>query len=357
MSSPKILLTGATGFIGGTVLAALLDHPVLKDAVITLLLRGKSHANTLEATYGSRVNTVIYEDIDDAATTTTAASKVDMVINAGPGFHLGAPEALIRGLAQRKSETGRDVWMIHTSGTSNVAERFISKIHLYEHPDLELDDANDDVYAYEKKLEEERKYQQRIVELRVVELGLELGVKTVSIQSPIIFGKGRGLFNQSSITIPASVRSALKHGHMVLIEDGRGIWGHVHVADLAELYAIVAVKLLEKADVPTGKKGIIFSANGEHTWKSLAQKAADALVSEGRLNTAVLKSVKLSEGPKYLSFEGFESNEEMVEMGFASNAMTISTVGRTLGWNPKRGEEAWNKGFEDDVKAVLAERK
>ncbi|KAH7073769.1 hypothetical protein BKA63DRAFT_514746 [Paraphoma chrysanthemicola] len=133
MSSPKILLTGATGFIGGSVLAAVLDHPALKDAVFTLLLRGKSRADTLEATYGSRVSTIIYEDIDDAATTTTAASKVDMIINAGPGFHMGAAEALPRGLSQRKSETGRDVWMIHTSGTSNVAERFISKIHLYKH--------------------------------------------------------------------------------------------------------------------------------------------------------------------------------------------------------------------------------
>ncbi|KAF2846796.1 hypothetical protein T440DRAFT_404913, partial [Plenodomus tracheiphilus IPT5] len=200
-------------------------------------------------------------------------------------------------------------------------------------------------------------YQERTVELRVVDIGLELGVKTVSIQSPVIFRKGRGLWNKYSITIPSMIRSALKHGQMVLIEDGSGVWGHVHVNDLADLYVIVAVKLLEKADVPTGKKGFVFSANGEHTWKSVAQKAADILVSEGRLNTAVLKSVRSSERPKYIVFEGFKVNEEMIEMGFATNARTISTVGRSLGWDPKRGEEAWNRGFKEDFKAVLVEQK
>lgn len=61
---PRILLTGATGFIGGSVLTQLLasTSPSLRSAPITCLLRGADRAAKLKAAYGDRVNPVVYSE-------------------------------------------------------------------------------------------------------------------------------------------------------------------------------------------------------------------------------------------------------------------------------------------------------
>src|SRR5689334_13797973 len=126
--SPKILLTGATGFIGGTILTQLLtsSSPELEKPKITCLLRGNDRAAKLTEKYGDRVHPVIYQGLDDLSTTVDIASQHDIVINTTDGYHAASAQALVRGLAQRKKETGRPVWMIHTSGTSNLSDRPIT---------------------------------------------------------------------------------------------------------------------------------------------------------------------------------------------------------------------------------------
>jgi nucleoside-diphosphate-sugar epimerase len=355
---PQILLTGVTGYIGGSILTSLLDSPSLKNATIALLLRDQSRAEILTSTFGNRVKPIVYKGLDDLSATTAAASKADLVINAGPGFHLPSAQALLRGLAQRKKETGNEVWMIHTPGASNLADRPYSKVYEYENPEQEFDDAKDDIYAYEKSREELQLYFQRTTELGVIDLGIEIGVKTLSIMPPLIFGQGTGLWNQWSIQIPAMIRGALDHGRAIVVGDGHGVWDHVHVVDLAELYTIVALRMLAGGEgVPTGKRGIIFTGNGRHSWMDISQKVADVLVNEGKIDNREVESVSLSEAAQLLSILDFVRDESMVELGLASNSRTVSTVGRSLGWKPTRGEEAFDKGFKDDVRAVLAQRK
>jgi hypothetical protein len=65
---------------------------------------------------------VLYKNLDDLEGATKVAAQHDIVINTAMGYHPASAEALVRGLAQHKAETGRDVWMIHTSGTSNLGD-------------------------------------------------------------------------------------------------------------------------------------------------------------------------------------------------------------------------------------------
>jgi nucleoside-diphosphate-sugar epimerase len=116
----RILLTGATGYIGGSVLAALLDSadPVLQSAPITCLLCGVDRAVTLSFTYGDRVKPILCRDLDDVETATTIAAQHDIVVHCTLGYHPASALALVRGLTQRRAAAGREVWIIHTSGTS-----------------------------------------------------------------------------------------------------------------------------------------------------------------------------------------------------------------------------------------------
>ena len=360
-SSPQILLTGATGFIGGSILHHLATSPSLSSATITCLIRDPSgsRSSALTSKYGSRVRTLPYADLDDTPAIISAASQADIAINTTNGYHASSSAALVQGLAKRKSTNGgRDVWMIHTSGTSNFADQPISKTYLDPVAGAEgreFDDAKHDLYAYEKEREALHAYPQRTAELGVIDAGVELGVKTLVISSPTIFGVGTGLFNNISIQIPAYVNTILNHGRSVVVGEGKGVWDYVHVEDLADLYALAVQDIVEKGgkNLPSGKKGIMYSANGRFSWMDVAKGVAEACVKEGKLKSAEVEKVSLKDAAEIFEILGMKG-EELVELGLSSNSKTNSTTARRLGWKPTRGVEAWKKGFEDDVKGVIA---
>ncbi|KAF3394249.1 hypothetical protein F1880_005432 [Penicillium rolfsii] len=365
MTSPdvKILLTGATGFIGGSILTALLQSsaPSLQSIPITCLLRGADRAALLTSTYGERVKPVLYDGLDDLETTTAVTAQHDIVINTTLGYHPASTQALLRGLAQRKTQTGRDVWMIHTSGTSNIGDKPITKPTSAK----EFDDLVDDVYAHEKALEAAEPYAQRTTELGVIDMGLELGVQTLVIMSPIIYGNGTGLFNKISIHTQF-MKAMLEIGHAVVVGDGTGVWDHVHVEDLADLYRLVILDILGRGgkNLPTGKKGIIFSANGRHSWLEYSQLIADACYEKGLLPERKVTHLTPEEAVETLmprlgftkmafTKEGLASAAEM----FCNNERTVASVARSLGWNPAKGDNAWKQAFRDDVDAFIQSKK
>ncbi|KAL2836072.1 hypothetical protein BJX68DRAFT_274708 [Aspergillus pseudodeflectus] len=354
----KILLTGATGFIGGSILTALLQssHSSIQSSPITCLLRDANRAALLTSTYGERVNPVVYNGLDDLETTTAVAAQHDLVINTTLGYHSASTKALLRGLAQRKDQSRRDVWFIHTSGTSNIGDKPITQPAALK----EFDDLVDDVYAYEKALEAAEPYAQRTTELGVIDTGLELGVKTLVIMSPIIYGNGTGLFNKVSVHTQY-MKAMLEIGHAVVVGDGSGVWDHVHIADLAELYRLVVLNILEQEGkaLPTGKKGIIFSANGRHSWLEYSQLVADACYERGLLSERKVTGLTLKEAAETLLPRlGFATNvfgKEQLKLtaeGFCSNERTVANVARSIGWNPVKGRDAWEQSFRDDVDAI-----
>lgn len=177
--------------------------------------------------------------------------------------------------------------------------------------------------------------------------------------APTIYGVGSGLFNKRSIQIPAFAATALDNGRPVVVGDGKGEWDNVHVQDLAALYEILAIRALEGGeDLPWGKKGIIFAAVGRFSWGEVARRVARACHDAGVLPDLPVESLSLAEGTKLFaeSYLG-EADELLVELGLASTGRTIPTVARSLGWKPARGQEDWERGFRDDVDAVLEERR
>ena len=103
--APKILLTGATGYVGGTVLHRLLNHPSFTSSPaasnpITLPVRrgagGDDRIAKLTAAYGdARVKPVAITSLDDVDAMQALAAQHDIVVNAGTGFHPPSAEALM----------------------------------------------------------------------------------------------------------------------------------------------------------------------------------------------------------------------------------------------------------------------
>ncbi len=307
--------------------------------------------------YGARVTPILYNDLDDIEKTIEVASHHDIVINTTIGFHPQSAAALVHGLAKRKQRTGHDVYMIHTSGTSNLGDRHISGKYIETPKDRVFDDATDDIYSYEKGREKQEPYAQRTSELGVIDAGLESGVETIVIMSPTIYGIGTGYFNRSSIQVPGYVKATLATGYGAVVEGGKGIWDNVHIEDLADLYQIVLLNIIEKhgADLPFGKKGIIFSGTARHEWREIAEGVAAAAYDAGAINSPDVKSVTLDEAAS-LWPPPWRDSPLRVELGLSSNSRTESTIGKKLGWKPTRGKKAWEAGFTEEVDAILNKR-
>ncbi len=102
----NIFMTGATGYIGGTIARRLLDE----GHTLRGLVRDEEKSKKLAA-FG--VEPVI-GGLDDAAILTAEARRADAVINTANSDHRGAVEAFLEGLA------GSNKPFIHTSGSSIV---------------------------------------------------------------------------------------------------------------------------------------------------------------------------------------------------------------------------------------------
>lgn len=351
MATPKILLTGATGFIGGSVLTQLLTShvPALKKTPISCLVRRQEQADLLTSTYGDRVAPVLFKDLDDSDTIVNVASEHDIVVNTTIGIHAESARSLVLGLEKRKATTGKDVFMVHTSGTSNVADQPISKVYVEKDPEHVFSDL-DDIYTYEHARNALQPYAQRTSELGVVDQGLKSGVKTLVIMSPLIYGPGTGLGNRTTIQVPLYTKSILSSGRAIIVGDGKGVWDHVHVEDLARLYEIVVIKMIEAGQgLPFGKQGIIFSGAGRHSWGEVASGVAQAAYEAGAIKSAEVKSVTLEEGAKALT----GGNVLIVELGFSSNSRTRADIAERLGWKPQKTEDDFKKHFREEVDVVI----
>lgn len=193
MTRKKILLTGVTGYIGGSVLHQLLrsKHPSIQEAEIACLVRGQDRVVQLHNAFGSRLKVVLFEGLEDTAHLVEIASQYDVVFNMTLGYHLASAVAFVKGLSLRRVHTGRDVWLVHTSGVSNLADQPLSGDHIEPSPDREFNDSEDDIYTYEKTRNARKRYIQQTTELGMIDAGLESGVKTVVLMSPLIYGVSR----------------------------------------------------------------------------------------------------------------------------------------------------------------------
>jgi nucleoside-diphosphate-sugar epimerase len=339
----RLLLTGATGYIGGSILHQLLRTKFdnVKNLQISVIVRSKEHLDMFKK---QGLNAILFESLDNAEQVQKAAREHDVVIHTASGYHTSSAEALIRGLGERRKETGKDVYYIHTTGTSNLADRPISKLYVEQR---EFSD-KDDLYEYELHRESIETYPQRTTDITVIKTGLEVSVKTYLIMSPLIYGLGTGPVNKLSIQSPTIIRDMIKHENAAVIGEGKAIWNNVHIEDVARLYELVLHKVISGESIPEGKRGFYFSATDEHSWWEFAEIISRAGYREGVSRQEEPKELSLQEGAKRLT----GGDIQFAELGFASNARCKAVLSRELGWKPIKTKEDFKRYLPEEVKYI-----
>ncbi|CAG8093043.1 unnamed protein product [Penicillium nalgiovense] len=278
----------------------------------------------------------------------SANNPFPVVINAASASHDRSAKALIEGLARRQKATGKESYLIHTSGTSILGDHPYTGMP----QDQEIwSDEKDNIFEMEKNYPE--RYGQRVTDVTVVETGLSLGVKTYIVVPPTIYGQGGGQFSTLSQQVPNLARLARKRGFAAVIESGKGIWNHVHIADISVFYGLLFRAVIEqKTSLPSGPEAVFFVESGDHTWLQVSQGIADAMQKSGLLATNEVKSISLKQAAAEITGD----NESLAEITLASNSRARADFARNrLGWSTLRGLDGFLNHFDAEIAAMLGE--
>jgi nucleoside-diphosphate-sugar epimerase len=302
----NIFITGANGFIGGSIAAGL----VRAGHHVTGLIRKPEQSAELE-----RLGiTPVIGSLDDRELLIAQAQAADAVINAASSDHRGAVEALIEGLA------GSNKPFLHTSGSSIVG-------------DASGGEAGAAAIYHEDSLPEPTADKaERVAIDRLVLDAAKRGVRSAVLCNTLIYGHG-AIKGSASVQLPRLIRQAQKSGVVRHVGSGSNIWSNVHIDDVVELYRLA----LEKTPAGT----FYFVESGEASFREMSAAIAKAL-GLGAPQDWPLEEAKNEWG------------YEMASYGLGSNSRVRGSRARELlGWTPKRSSVIdWIK---QDMRTASAE--
>ncbi|MCP5084300.1 MAG: NAD-dependent epimerase/dehydratase family protein [Alphaproteobacteria bacterium] len=280
-------MTGATGYIGGSVAAALIANGHQVHGLVRSPERAElARAFGIEPLIGS---------LDDLEVLEKAAQEADAVINTANADHEASADALVAALA------GSGKKLLHTSGSSIVG-----------HPDG--GELTEDVFDESTEFVPSPGRAARVDINNRVLAGADSGVHSVIICPSLIYGLGTGVAKHS-MQVPWLIDLARELGAAKHIGPGANTWSNVHIDDLVDLYLLA----LEKA--PAG--AFYFAENGENSMREVCVAISKMLGFGGGTEpmTADFAATHWGEGPAHNTM--------------ASNSRVRAKRARSeLGWSP-----------------------
>lgn len=276
----KVLVTGASGYIGSVVVEELANHG---HRVLAFVRQGKKvapHAN-VEPVYG---------DVRDADSLSTALRRAEAVIHTaasmGPDMPIvdeAALETILKVAAEGKQRFvyTSGIWLLGKTGAKTADENTpLNPIPLV---------------AWRAQHEEQVKSAAK-------------SFPTAIIRPAMVYGRGGGVPAMFYQTVP-------EKGAVTVVGNGENRWPMVHVDDLAVLYRLI----LEKAE----SGAVVHGATGETVkLKALAEAAAKGAGVSGKVNYWPVDQARGVLGP----FADALSLDQDI----------VSVVAPKLGWNPRK---------------------
>ncbi|KAJ8072715.1 hypothetical protein PM082_016274 [Marasmius tenuissimus] len=349
----KILVTGATGYIGGAVVDKFLARPDAPSLDIRAVVRSPEKGEKLKA-FGI---TPIIGSHDDEDLMVKAASQVDVVLAMADSDDLAAAKATLKGLKKRFEETGKQPILINTSGTGTLAD---DAAGMYT-TDTVYDDADPDqieTLPYTKihrnvDLEIVAADKEGIAYVCCVEGPLHLVspgyIRSYIILPSTIYSIAQGplyearISNPHSIQVPALIKAAIDRRQAGMVGNGVNVWPNVDIHELADLYSILYNSIIKNPDgTGHGREGYYFGANGEHSLLDVCRSIGEALVDLGIATSPKPTSFTKEEIDKYFGGSNFSEN----------NSRCRANRSKSIGWQPKKTTEDLLKSIRPEVQAM-----
>ena len=259
----KIFVTGATGYIGGSVAERLLRE----GHAVTGLVRSESGAKEIEA-LGMRA---VLGTLDDSEVIARAARDAEAVIDTAEANHPGVVDAIASAVR------GSGKFFLHTSGSGIVATDAGGE---------PVDAIYDEYSVFTPSFP--RMVQRAAIDQVVFDCAKQ-NVRSVVVRPTMIYGGGRGVRKESA-QVPALIENAKKAGIGLHIGRGENLWANVHIDDVVELYVLA----LQKA--PAG--ALYYAENGEQALKNVAASISRMLGFGGKTREWSRQDSEAALGPE-----------------------------------------------------------
>lgn len=284
----RILITGITGYIGGTVAKKLLD----KNYTVIGLIRNDVQAKELEA---AGIETIV-GNIHDEEILQSAISNADAIIhNADSADDAYVADSIVKALE------GSGKTFIFTSGSAIFGGK-------------ENGEKNDFVFTEDIPLQPRLEMASRVLINQHILQSARKNVRSIVIVPTMVYGEGLGI-KKDSIQVPALINFSKEKGFGAYFGKGENIWSNVHIEDLADLYVLA----LEKAKAGS----LYYVENGSSTIKNLAERISERYELQPAQSVTVQEAVN-----KFGPAGGY--------FGFASNSLCNADKARTeLNWKPQ----------------------
>ncbi|KAG9121677.1 hypothetical protein FRC07_002280 [Ceratobasidium sp. 392] len=329
MSSPQhIFILGATGYVGGSLLAPLLaEYP---SVTIAALVRKPKVGEAVKALDPTRI-TIVQGSHSDLALVEAESTKADLVLNIGDSDDLALTKSIIHGLSKREKKG----ILLHTSGSAVIVDGNMSG---------KLSAQNDKIWD-DTNVEEIRSIPpaapHRVVDLEVFKAHNDGAITGLIICPGTIYGVGTGPGNKKSIQIPKMIEVALRRRAVSHVGDGSNLWINIHVSDLIQLYLIVIKYALlqhEKGAKVDAYENFFFASSSESSIHEIAELIAPVLDKKGLVDDTQIQSVSQEEEKELAAYFGHTSR-------------AVSKRAEGLGWSAK--EEGLAKAMEKDIEVIL----
>ncbi|KAF4490467.1 hypothetical protein FAGAP_10764 [Fusarium agapanthi] len=178
--------------------------------------------------------------------------------------------------------------------------------------------------------------------------GKAQGVETFNIPIQLTYGRGTGECRKLSVNIPALIRTSIKL-RTVHKFDKDSTPGNVHISDLTDLYILILHKILKEEPIAVGTDRYFFSVAHRISWWKIMDKIAEGLYGRGLVDEPTPKI-----WPNYdVAADALGFPRKFIRPMCMPNGDLEPANGIALGWRPKQdSEQKCLDQIEQEIKDV-----
>ncbi|KAJ5381888.1 NAD(P)-binding protein, partial [Penicillium cataractarum] len=355
--SRNILLTGGSGYLGGTLLARWKEARLHECGKLFSLVRTDDQAEATRKLYNAEPLKIDLED-DNAVKDAIVSNNITIVLYLIDAYYLKHQIPFIKALAEAKKRTGQETHFIYvciphssewflirfltislqTTGTKQFSSLSGSPT---DRDLLDNDPQLFDIHKAQKAPYPELQTATN-TNVAVVEAGLEFGVKIYAFSPCIVYGKGEGFGNKISIQTVDVVVAAKAAGQ---------IWPVSHVLDTVSLYFALLDAILTNKNPGHGKNGFYLASSGKVSWDDIYAGIAKALARRGVIADERVELMNDAALEKIAKAQNVSPSSVIVKIGGRSTYTAEN--GKSLGWNPQYPPEHILESLDQEVELIL----
>ncbi|KAE8377600.1 hypothetical protein BDV26DRAFT_281763 [Aspergillus bertholletiae] len=341
----NILITGASGYLGGTLLARYKREDLPPYGKLYALVRSETQAKGVQE-YGAEplfCNIAEHDQLANAIID-REISVIYFLIDAYGQTH---QQVMIRALAKVKERTGRAVHFLHTTGAKQFSR------HGGVQDDRPLLDTDPMLYDIQKATVPPYKWfaQGLRTNVAVIDTAEENGVRAYIFAPCIVYGEGEGFGNRISIQDVAVVKAAKKTGRVYKVDSDDPVWPVCHVIDNTTLYLQILRHILQGNEIGYNRNGFFLAASGSVAWKDIYSAFAEALAKRSVVGDN--KVEEADEAALGRMAEGLGVDPSIVPFQVGGKCTFTAVHGKQIGWQPQYPPEHILEMADAEVELIL----